>query len=61
MLTAIDEVQDRPDATVQAMLPQTQVTELAEDPSVVAQAVMGDVPHALSEWSQIRPVSAVQI
>jgi hypothetical protein len=31
-----------------ATLPQTQVTELAEDPSVFAQAVMGAVPHTLT-------------
>ena len=41
---------------VHATLPQTQVTELAADPSVFVQAVMGAVPHALSELSQYMPL-----
>ena len=38
------------------MLPQAQVTELAADPSVVTQAVMGAVAHWLSELSQYIPL-----
>ena len=41
-------------------MPQTQVTELAEDPSVFAQAVMGAVPQALSELSQYMPLKELQ-
>jgi hypothetical protein len=41
---------------VHATLPQTQVTELAADPSVFVQAVMGAVPHVLNELSQYMPV-----
>ena len=37
---------------VHTTLPHMQVTELAEDPSVFAQVVMGAVLHALSELSQ---------
>ena len=38
------------------MLPHTHVTELVADPSVFTQAVMGAVPHALSELSQYMPL-----
>ena len=41
---------------VHARLPQTQVTELAADPSVFTQAVMGAVAHWLSELSQYMPL-----
>ena len=41
---------------VHATLPQTQVTELAADPSVFAQAVMGAVLHTLNDLSQYRPL-----
>ena len=41
---------------VHATLPHTQVTELAADPSVFTQAVMGAVAHWLSELSQYMPL-----
>ena len=37
-------------------MPQTQVTELAADPSVFAQVVMGAVAHWLNELSQYIPL-----
>ena len=36
------------------------MTELAADPSVLAQVVMGTVPHTLNELSQYMPLSELQ-
>ena len=46
----------RPVNALHATLPQTQVTELAADPSVFTQAVMGAMAHWLSELSQYIPL-----
>ena len=54
------EKQIKPVDSVHATFPQTQVTELVDDPSVVAQAAMGAVPHTFNKLSQNRPDATEQ-